>query len=266
MSAVDVNLISTVGRIRSLNNAQVQSLVDSIAEVGLLNPVTVYRKRITRSGIDVDGYGLIAGAHRLEAVKRLGWPEVPVQIVELDELHRTIAECDENLCGTQLTPAERAEFTHRRKWAYEQLHPETVNGATAERGRLRQVGEVNKINRFTADTATRTGQSERVVQRDAERGDKISEVALSLVKEARHLNTGAYLDKLKSLPVDDQIKKVQTDITAPRPARAQHPAADDDVTERQVAALMSAWNRASREARDEFLTKIGATSRKRGAA
>lgn len=72
-----------------------------------------------------------------------------------------------------LTPAERATFTRRRKEAYEALHPETRHGG--DRKSSRQLGDLND-DRFTADTAARTGQSERAVQRDAERGEKVAEV------------------------------------------------------------------------------------------
>ena len=64
---------------------------------------------------------------------------------------------------------ERALFTKRRKEAYEALHPETKNGEN-QHTRVRQVGEATSADRFTADTAAKTGQSERAVQRDAERG------------------------------------------------------------------------------------------------
>ena len=50
---------------RSLDTCHVGELADSIREIGLLNPLT----------IDRDNF-LIAGLHRLEAVKRLGWTEV----------------------------------------------------------------------------------------------------------------------------------------------------------------------------------------------
>lgn len=43
---------------------------------------------------------------------------------------------------------------------------------------------------------------------------------------------------------------------APKPVIAPVPIHEEDATERQVAALMSAWNRASRDARDEFLSRI----------
>jgi hypothetical protein len=66
----------------------------------------------------------------------------------------------------------------RRKDAYEALHPETKPTSEGGRGRnnatRRQLGD-DIANRFTSDTAAKTGQSERAIQRDAERGEKISE-------------------------------------------------------------------------------------------
>ena len=201
MERVDIGLIQEGQRIRTLNHQQVEALEKSIADVGLLHPLMVFRCPIARDGQGMDGFGLIAGAHRLAACRNLGHTDVSVVIVEMDELHRTIAECDENLCGTQLSAAERAEFTDRRKRAYEQLHPEAANGATGNgRGKVRQVGEAtssSEIKRFTADTAAKTGQSERAVQRDAERGAKVSGSALALVS-GTELDTGTYLDQLKT--------------------------------------------------------------------
>ncbi len=63
---------------------------------------------------------------------------------------------------SNLSASERALFTRRRKEAYEALHPETKNGEN-QHTRVRQVGEPS--DRFTADAATKTGQSERTVQR-----------------------------------------------------------------------------------------------------
>ncbi|HQT59690.1 MULTISPECIES: hypothetical protein [unclassified Acidiphilium] len=53
----------------------------------------------------------------------------------------------------------------RRKEAYEALHPETKHGAIGGgHDQSRQVGDSAKADRFTADTAARTGQSERSAQ------------------------------------------------------------------------------------------------------
>ncbi len=62
-------------------------------------------------------------------------------------------------------PRERALFTQRRKEAYEALHPETKYENTLHKGSGRQLGDPeDRAPRFTADTAVRTGQSERSVQ------------------------------------------------------------------------------------------------------
>lgn len=52
----------------------------------------------------------------------------------------------------------------RRKEAYEALHPETKLGEN-QHTRVRQVGEPSEpVDRFTADTAAKTGQSERAIK------------------------------------------------------------------------------------------------------
>ena len=76
--------------------------------------------------------------------------------------------------------SDRAAFTARRKEAYEALHPETKHGEN-QHSRSRQVGD-STPERFTADTAAKTGQSERGVQRDAERGEKVCDDALRLLR------------------------------------------------------------------------------------
>jgi hypothetical protein len=61
-----------------------------------------------------------------------------------------------------------AKLFAKRKGAYEAVHPETKNGATGKgRPKVRQVGEAK--DRFTADTAAKTGKPERTIQRDATR-------------------------------------------------------------------------------------------------
>lgn len=57
-------------RLREANPEAVSKMADSISSIGLLNPITV----------DKD-YTLIAGLHRLEAAKRLGWTEVECNVI-----------------------------------------------------------------------------------------------------------------------------------------------------------------------------------------
>lgn len=223
---IEIEKISTAGRLRQASPRQVEALKASIAEVGLLNPITVCAEG--------DGFVLVAGLHRLEACRALGWTGIAAVVVDLNEQRRIIAECDENLCGPTLTASERAEFTRRRKEAYEAIHPETVHGEN-QHTRSRQVGDSSEAPRFTADTAAATGQSERVVQRDAERGEKVSDEALAMIRGTR-LDTGKYLDTIKNLPADEQLARVQADLE-PAPPQPAEPVAPVDPERRKIARM-----------------------------
>lgn len=262
LATIPVARIELGRRLREVAEGQVSALIASIADVGLLNPITVYPRKVIEAGIAVDGYGVVAGAHRLEAVRRLGLVDIAANVVTLGELERQIAECDENLCGSVLTASDKAKFTARRKEAYEALHPETRLGEN-QHSRVRQLGEPTS-DRFTADTAAKTGQSERAIQRDAERGTKVCAEALEILHGTK-ADTGVVLDRLKGLTPAQQVIAAQDEVNrraeAPKgavkaPKVADAPESDEAALERQVAALMSAWNKAGPDARREFLGRI----------
>ena len=142
---------------------------------------------------------------------RLGELEIPVQEINDDDLHAELAMIDENLCRAELSPADKARQTARRKVIYEALHPDTRHGSP---GVSRQVGDTRErtdTDRFTADTAARTGQSERTVQRNVERGEKVIDEVVDLVRGTR-LDNGSYLDKIKVLSPNDQVTAVRRDL------------------------------------------------------
>lgn len=215
ITPIPLDQIDTSGRIRSPSPEQVASLKASILLVGLLNPITVIHT-------GDQSYKLIAGGNRLEACRAAGYMEVPANVVDMTAPEAVIAECDENLCGPNLSPSERAIFTARRKEAYEEIYPHTRHG-TNQHERSGQLGHSSDEGdflpddqpRFTAQTASATGQSERVVRRDAERGGKVIPEALNLISGTK-LDTGVYLDTLKNMPPNDQIQKVRRDLAQQR--------------------------------------------------
>ena len=211
---INISDIEVRTRVRPLKDTQVAALVDSIAEVGLLNPITITPKVRFRHGQPEDAYELVAGAHRLEAVKRLGFKVIETTIVELGEHERGLAECDENLCGANLGHAERSMFTARRKVLYELLHPETEHGAIGG-GHDKQSRKLcdSAPKRFTQDTAEKTDRAERTIQLDAERGEKIMPAAMNLIIDTK-LDTGTFLDKVKRLPNSDQVPFVRRKLKA----------------------------------------------------
>ena len=152
------------------------ALADSIDQVGLIQPI-----RVRRVG---ERYEVVAGSHRLQACDLLGWSAIPCIVVDDDDLRAELAMIDENLVRTELSSAERAKQTARRKAIYTELHPETTHG-----GNLEGAGVANfatpETPSFAKATARFTGKSERAVRLDAERGEKISPEALDLVQGTR---------------------------------------------------------------------------------
>lgn len=239
---IHVGYISAIGRLRETDAKQVAALAESIKEVGLINPITVYPREIIRNGQKVEGFGLVAGAHRLEACKSLGWQEVPAVVVDLSDDDRIIAECDENLCASKLTASEQAMFTAKRKEAYLRKHPETAHGG--DRTKQDANSASCSTPSFADDQAEKTGVSKRTVQANAERGEKVTPAALAMVK-GTNLDTGTYLDKLKKVKPENQTAYVQRDLDAEKKPAKSTPSRqskiDGDVKSRaakEVAEMM----------------------------
>lgn len=97
---VSIESIRVVGRHRQ-DLGDLKSLADSIADVDLLNPIT----------ITADSR-LIAGQRRLEACRLLGWGSVPVRIAaNLDEAAALLrAERDENTERKDMVLSEKASL------------------------------------------------------------------------------------------------------------------------------------------------------------
>jgi hypothetical protein len=86
-----------VGERHRKDMGDIAGLAASIGDVGLLQPLVVR-----------PDYTLVCGARRLEAVKSLGWTEVPARVADnlADVLQALRAERDENTCRKGLSPSE----------------------------------------------------------------------------------------------------------------------------------------------------------------
>jgi len=91
-------------RKRKLNTYKVKELAESMKIIGQLEPITV-----------TSGNVLLAGLHRVEAAKILGWDEIKAELFEGNELECELAEIDENLMRNDLTVLEQGEHFARRQ-------------------------------------------------------------------------------------------------------------------------------------------------------
>lgn len=86
---------------------ELADLEASLKVSGLLQPITV--RRAPSGG----GYELVAGERRLRAATRLGWPEIPALIKDIDDRTLGSLALVENLQRVDLNPVEEAEGYQR---------------------------------------------------------------------------------------------------------------------------------------------------------
>jgi ParB family transcriptional regulator, chromosome partitioning protein len=86
---------------KDFKNEELAELEASMRTSGLLQPITV---RPTAGGFE-----LIAGERRLRAAARLGWPEIPAVIRDIDDRTLLTLALIENLQRSDLNPIEEAE-------------------------------------------------------------------------------------------------------------------------------------------------------------
>lgn len=169
-------------RKRPLDEARVAGLEGSIAAVGLLQPIVV-----------TDTLGLVAGHHRLEAARRLGWATIPARVAPLDALRAELAEIDENLIRQELTALEEAEHLQRRVEILEALGERAQVGWNGNQHTPLLGGETVSPPKTTADIAAEIGLGERSAQqrlqiaRDIAADVKEAIAATSLADRTRDL-------------------------------------------------------------------------------
>jgi len=176
----------------------VQRLSESIAEVGMMNPITV-----------TADHTLIAGLHRLEAARRLGWTEIECSISDMDALHTELAEIDENVIRTGLSDLELSELLARRKKIYETLHPATiarnlpghVNNYESSSDKL--TGEEKP---FSQDTAEKMGVSPRTVERHVQIAENLTPETKDILRGTDMKITKQNLTKLSRLEPEQQTE------------------------------------------------------------
>jgi ParB family chromosome partitioning protein len=246
-------------RLRPVSEAGVASLLASIAETGVMkDPVDLRRKK--------DGsLHLMAGAHRVEAARRLGWEDVPAKIwTDVTDDWARLIEIDDNLAGAELGPLDTAVFLAARKRVYERLHPETRRGVAGALARW----DASDIVSFASSTAEKFGLSRRHVERLIAIGERISPAELAHLRQAKapvQLRDLTYLARLGD-PVEraDVVLRLATGAARSAPAARKSLRVEAGLEapvkapeDRAYVALARAWSRAGAAARKRFLREFG---------
>ena len=182
----------------------VQELVDSISKVGLLNPITIDRE-----------HTLIAGLHRLEAAKLLGWTEIECNVSSLEGLLAELAEVDENVVRKGLSAVEYSDLLLRRKEIYEALHPETKAGTSQAAGMNRAKGnnvgcKMHPTSKsFVQDTAEKLGVNPSTIKRQIQTAKNLTNEAKDIIRD-----TGTKITKKDALKLSRLEPEQQKDAAS----------------------------------------------------
>ena len=196
----------------------VEELARSITAVGLMNPITVTQDNT-----------LIAGLHRLEAVKLLGWTEIECTVSDADGLQAELAEIDENFVRAGLSHRELGDLLLRRKELYEAIHPETRQGQRNGQTAKNANSSFLETKSFSQDTAEKLGVSKRTVEQLVQTARDLTPEAKKTIRDAGDKITKGDALKISRLPPDQQAEAAAVLTIAPPTPKRQRMADGEDV-------------------------------------
>jgi phage N-6-adenine-methyltransferase len=176
-------------RMRPLGD--VTTLVESISQIGLLNPINILP----------DGT-LIAGNHRVAAARALGWTTIRARVVELSEVDAELAEIDENLRRNNLTVLEESEHMLRREELLEAKGLRAKPGDNQHNGGGEMVAPPPTAT--TASIAGEMGMSERSAQMRLQIARGLDTEVRDRIRGTDYANSTTQLVEIARQPVERQ--------------------------------------------------------------
>jgi len=256
IAQVPLDRIFVGHRLRPVDADWVDLLAERMAASGQETPIQL------RAPDERGDHTLIAGAHRLAAAMKLGWPSIAAILRDVSDLEAELAEVEENLIRHELTPLDRAVFVaeHQRLWLA--LHPEAGHGGTrrGKRGdQAAKLGDLKIAERFSQVAREKFGLSARTVQRAVQVAESLAEDVRKSIAGTWLSRSGSQLEALARLTHDNQRRAIARLLAEGGPrqvaaalAEARPPRA---AWEGELARLEAAWRKAGARARGEFLRR-----------
>lgn len=242
-------------RLRPVSEAGVESLVASIAETQVMKDAIHVRRK--KSGEIV----LVAGAHRLEAARRLGWSDIEAKVwTDVTDDWARLMEVDDNLAGAEMNALDTALFLAERKSIYEKLHPEVT--VEAFKGNQHTGKLAADIMSFATATAEKFGITDRHIRRLVAVGSALSRDEVRWLRSAPRPVKLADLQVLSKIADGHERSQVCIALSngkAPSASAARkamvgnNGSAPKDPVEAGFNALAKAWSRAPMAAKKRFL-------------
>ena len=209
------------------DNEEMNALIESIQEQGILSPLIVRPKENT-----ADEYEIISGHRRVMASRKAGITEVPALVVSLDRNAAAIVLVDSNLHREHILPSEKA-FAYKMK-AEALEHQGWKSDLTSC-----QVGTKLRTDEQIAADAN---DSARQVQRYIRLTNLIPEI-LQYVDEGRISFTPAvelsYLNEQEQYDLLEQMELNDCTPSLSQACRFKKMSQEDGLTPESIAEIMS---------------------------
>lgn len=208
ISTIRLDCIESSTLARPLIAGSIDALAESISNIGLIQPITVVPCAKYRDGQKVEAFRLVAGHHRVAAMRKIGWAECSARVLpdSTSALAAELMEIDENLCRAELSAAQRAKAIKRRKEIWEAMRPQNQVGQVVppEIGYGKPPAQSHE---FASDTSRVSGESKRDVNRHLARAEALGEDLDEIAGTS--LDKGVELDALKDLPQEERRELIQ---------------------------------------------------------
>lgn len=264
--SLPISSIHVAVRTRPVDEEHAQAIAGSMAERGLINPITVRSTPATNGGSTP--YTLVAGGHRLRAAEINQWEKIDVIIVAADASEAQMMEISENLFRNELSALDRAIFVMKYREMWEEQNGKIGRGGNTFVTDTKQ-SKVNDwpllkspgkelservqarlgFGKTTYKYVTKIGQKLYPPLRQAVRGTDIENDQKMLIKLASMPET-KQAGIAAALKIEPDLKKI---LDMDKPIRPQI-----DPKTHALDALKRSWKNAPREVRSQFLTEIGA--------
>ena len=243
-ATISIAVIRQNAHARAIDEKAVVALAESIKSIGLKTPITVRPMQIVVNCQLKDGYEVVSGQHRLEAVKMLGLEEIECFVTEDDETACRMWEISENLHRAELPQMERDKLV--AEW--ERLTGKEVSRQVAAKphGGRPQGG--------IRDTARQLGLDERDVRR-AIKVASITPEAQQAAHEVGLADNRSALLEAASKPAEEQAAYLRERAVKKEMKLAPEPMDDFEAREAWLTKGLRWWNSGSQEWRQEFLRR-----------
>lgn len=186
------------------DDEDMQKLVDSIRENGVLTNLTVRRRAD-------GGYEVISGHRRFHAAQRAGLDRVKVQVRDIDDDQAIIDMVDSNIQREHISPMEKA-----RAYAMK-LEAISRQGARRDLTSRQLVGKLEAAD----EVGLKTGESGRQVQRFVRLNSLVPDLQKKVDDGSLKFNPAVELSYLSPTEQNDFLDYIESQSCSPSLSQAQ---------------------------------------------